>query len=115
MSEQHFVGDPALLKGHVDALRDEGIKIAIDDMGFGRSSLEAWILLQPDLVKLDHRLLKEFSTDPNKDGPVKRFMRVAATLGTQVVAEGIEHREDLTVLRELGVSYGQGFLWGTPA
>jgi diguanylate cyclase (GGDEF)-like protein len=115
MSEQHFVGDPNTLKDHVDALRDVGIRIAIDDMGFGRSSLEAWILLQPHIVKVDHRLLKEFSTDTAKDGPVKRFMRVAATLGTDVVAEGIERREDLGVLKDLGVRFGQGYLWGAPA
>ena len=68
VSEQQFVGDPATLKDHVDVLRREGIKIAIDDMGFGRSSLEAWILLQPDIVKLDHRLLRSSRRTPRMAG-----------------------------------------------
>ncbi len=46
---------------------------------------------------------------------LKRIFHVAKVLGADVVAEGIENREELRILLQLGVSYGQGFLWGKPA
>lgn len=113
ISEQQFVGDPAYMRDHVNALKQAGILVAIDDVGFGRSSLESLILLEPDLVKVDRKYVTGVSTDPAKTRLMKRLANVAKSLGAEIVAEGIENSDDIPVLKEIGVHYGQGWLFGT--
>ena len=88
--------------------------VAIDDVGFGRSCLESLILLEPDIVKIDKRCVMGISRDRTLVRQLKRILKVAESLGTEVVAEGIETNEDLEVLKQLGVAYGQGYVWGKP-
>jgi diguanylate cyclase (GGDEF)-like protein len=115
ISEQQFIGDPAYLREHVQALKDHGIKVAIDDVGFGRSSLESLIILEPDIVKIDRKYVSGISTDPAKARLLKRLVKVVNSLGSDLIAEGIECREELDLLVEMGVPYGQGWYWGKPA
>jgi EAL domain-containing protein (putative c-di-GMP-specific phosphodiesterase class I) len=112
ISEQQFVGDPAYLRDHVNALKQAGILVAIDDVGFGRSSLESLILLEPDLVKVDRKYVSGVSREPAKARLLRRVVNVAKSLGAEIVAEGIEVKDDLPVLEEMGVHYGQGYYWG---
>lgn len=112
ISEQQFVGDPLYLRDHVNALKQAGILVAIDDVGFGRSSLESLILLEPDLVKVDRKYVNGVSREPAKARLLKRVVNVAKSLGAEIVAEGIEVRDDLPILKEIGVHYGQGYFWG---
>jgi EAL domain-containing protein (putative c-di-GMP-specific phosphodiesterase class I) len=115
ISEQHFIGEPALLRGQVRALQEAGIRVAIDDVGFGRSSLETLILLEPDLVKLDAKFVHGVARDAGKERSLRRMAGVVASLNSEIIADGIESREDRDLLLELGVPYGQGALWGPPA
>ncbi len=112
ISEQQFVGDPGYLRDHVNALKQAGILVAIDDVGFGRSSLESLILLEPDLVKVDRKYVTGVSREPAKARLLKRVVNVAKSLGAEIVAEGIEVKDDLPILKEIGVHYGQGYFWG---
>ncbi|MBA3855858.1 MAG: hypothetical protein C0507_03005 [Cyanobacteria bacterium PR.3.49] len=112
ISEQQFVGDPAYMRDHVNALKQAGILVAIDDVGFGRSSLETLILLEPDLVKVDRKYVTGVSVEPAKARLMKRLANVAKSLGAEIVAEGIESSDDIPVLKEIGVHYGQGWLFG---
>jgi diguanylate cyclase (GGDEF)-like protein len=115
ISEQHFVGEPVHLREHVRALKEAGIRVAIDDVGFGRSSLETLILLEPDLVKLDPKFVHGAAHDLGRERSLRRMSGVVASLGSELIADGIESREDLELLLELGVPYGQGPLWGPPS
>lgn len=115
ISEQQILGNPAYLMESVQALKKIGVQIAIDDVGFGRSCLESLIVLQPDMIKIDKKLVMGVSHDESKRESLKRLLNIATSLNTDVIAEGIENREDLEVLKSLGVKYGQGFLWGVPA
>ncbi|MBX9671297.1 MAG: EAL domain-containing protein [Candidatus Obscuribacterales bacterium] len=112
ISEQQFVGDPSFMREHVQKLRAAGILVAIDDIGFGRSSLETLIFLEPDVIKVDRTYVTGVAEDKYKRRLLKRLTNVAKSLGAEVVAEGVERREDLPVLQELGVHFAQGFLWG---
>ncbi|MBC7999761.1 MAG: EAL domain-containing protein [Leptolyngbya sp.] len=112
ISEQQFVGDPTYLREHVNALKQAGILVAIDDVGFGRSSLESLILLEPDLVKVDRKYVTGVAKEPSKARLMKRLANVAKSLGSEIVAEGIENKDDIPILKELGVHYGQGWLFG---
>lgn len=115
ISEQQFIGDPAYLKDHVAALRENGILVAIDDVGFGRSSLESLIILEPDIVKIDRKYVSGIADEPAKARLLKRLVKVVNALGAELVAEGIERREELELLLDVGVRYGQGWYWGKPS
>lgn len=112
ISEQHFVGDIIALSEKMIGLRQAGIMVAIDDLGFGRSSLESLIALEPDVVKVDRKYVVGVSRDQAKLRLLKRLANVAKSQGAEIVAEGIEDRDDMPVLQDLGIHFGQGFLWG---
>ena len=114
ISEQQFIGDPACLRDHVAAFKEKGIKVSIDDVGFGRSCLETLIMLEPDVVKIDRAYIDGASRDPHKGRLLARLVEVSKALGAEIVAEGIESRDDRALLQDYGVIYGQGWLWGKP-
>ncbi len=115
ISEQQIIGDPSYLIEPVSAMKEAGISIAIDDVGFGRSSLESLILLEPDVVKIDKKWVNGISKRSALARSLRRLLKIAEALNAEVVAEGIETEEDLNSLVELGVPYGQGYYLGRPA
>ena len=115
LSEQQIIGDPSYLIDQARALKQAGILLAIDDVGFGRSCLESLILLEPDIVKIDRRWVYGIARSVGNARSLKRLLKVTQALGAEVVAEGIELQEDLDLLKEMGVRYGQGYLFGMPA
>jgi diguanylate cyclase (GGDEF)-like protein len=115
ISEQQIIGDPTYLVPAVQALREAGILIAIDDVGFGSSCLESLVMLEPDILKVDKRCVIGIDTEPTHVEHLRRYIRIARSIGCQVVAEGIETTRELAVVRSLGIEYGQGYLWGKPA
>ncbi len=114
ISEQQIIGDPSYLAETVNFLKRSGILIALDDLGFGRSCLESLILLEPDIVKIDKRCVSGIAADGAPIRSLKRLLKIAKSLGAEVVAEGIETRDELEILKQLGVKYGQGFFLGKP-
>ncbi|MBV9080860.1 MAG: diguanylate cyclase [Elusimicrobia bacterium] len=115
ISEQQIIGDPSYLAKPVEELKKAGMLVAIDDVGFGRSCLENLILLEPDVIKIDKRCVGGIARDRARTNSLRKILKVAEVLDTEVVAEGIESTDDLAVLRDLGVMYGQGFLLDRPA
>ncbi len=115
VSEQQILGDPSYLIHVVQELKRRKIGVAIDDVGFGRSCLESLIILQPDVIKIDKRLVQNISHDKSQKEMLRRLLAVVESLKAKIIAEGIETREDLETLKELGIPFGQGFLWGQPA
>ncbi len=115
ISEQQIIGDPSYLVDAVNTLRAAGVMIAIDDVGFGSSCLESLVLLAPDILKIDKRVVIGIDRDPVRIEQLRRYVRIAGSLGCGVVAEGIETAHELDVVRGLGIEYGQGYLWGKPA
>jgi EAL domain-containing protein (putative c-di-GMP-specific phosphodiesterase class I) len=95
-------------------LRALGARVAIDDVGAGFASLRHILLLRPDIVKLDVSLTHDIATDPARAGLASSLVEFARTIESQVTAEGIETREELDLLRNLGVAYGQGYFLGRP-
>ncbi|MGB0953713.1 MAG: diguanylate cyclase [Planctomycetota bacterium] len=114
ISEKESVGDPRRLLQSVDALREVGIRIALDDIGYGHSSLEALILLEPEVIKVDRALVSGIHSDAARRRAFESLLRVVGTWNGEVVAEGVESQADLDVLRDLQVPYAQGFLFGQP-
>ncbi|MBI2193266.1 MAG: EAL domain-containing protein [Planctomycetes bacterium] len=114
ISEQQIIGDMAALLKPIEAFRRAGIHISIDDVGFGYSYLERLILLEPNIVKIDIKCVEGIAKDSFKERSLRRLVKVVDSLGAEAIAEGIGNREDLDVVRNLGLQYGQGFLWGHP-
>lgn len=111
VSEAQIVGDPAYLIPHVEAFRAAGVKIALDDVGFGRSSLESLLVLQPDIIKADRRLTNGCSAAPERSVPLRRLLAIARAIDATLIAKGLEHRADVALARRIGVPLGQGPLW----
>jgi diguanylate cyclase (GGDEF)-like protein/PAS domain S-box-containing protein len=95
-------------------LRDLGIKIAIDDFGTGYSSLSYLKNWRIDSIKIDRSFVRDLATDSSDLAIVSAIIAIARHLHIQVVAEGIEGYQQAEILRKLGCSVGQGFLFARP-
>jgi diguanylate cyclase (GGDEF)-like protein len=114
LSEQQFLGDPAYLRPMVRELRSAGYRVGIDDVGFGRSSVEALMLLEPDVVKVDRRCIRAIG-EAGERRQLERLLAMLRAVEATIIVEGVETREEKRLLREMGVPFGQGYLWGKPA
>ena len=95
-------------------LRDLGIKIAIDDFGTGYSSLSYLKNWRVDALKIDRSFVRDLVTDSSDLAIVSAIIAIARHLNIQVIAEGIEGYQQAEILRKLGCSVGQGFLFARP-
>jgi len=114
VSETRFVGEPTALRQPLDHLRQRGILVAVDDVGFGRTALETLVVLAPDQVKIDRRYVDGVGRDAVGRRRLRRLLSAVRPLTGEIVAEGVERPDDLAVLVDLGVDLAQGYLWGTP-
>jgi EAL domain-containing protein (putative c-di-GMP-specific phosphodiesterase class I) len=96
------------------SLREEGVRLAVDDAGAGFASLRHILRLAPDLIKLDMTLTRDIDSDPARRAMASAMISFAGETGADVVAEGIETEAELEVIRSLGARYGQGYLLGRP-
>jgi diguanylate cyclase (GGDEF)-like protein/PAS domain S-box-containing protein len=95
-------------------LRDLGIKIAIDDFGTGYSSLSYLKNWRVDALKIDRSFVRDLVTDSSDLAIVSAIIAIAKHLHIQVIAEGIEGYQQAEILRRLGCTIGQGFLFARP-
>jgi EAL domain-containing protein (putative c-di-GMP-specific phosphodiesterase class I)/DNA-binding NarL/FixJ family response regulator len=114
VTEHAPVADYARLNDVIALLRSHGLRLAIDDAGAGFASLRHILQLDPDFIKLDRTLIEGVGNDRSKQALAKGLISFAQTIGATIIAEGIETPAELSMLRELGVRYGQGFYLGRP-
>ncbi len=114
ITEHERVADMDKLAGIVQRIRSVGVALALDDFGDGRSSLRLWSQLRPEFVKIDKYFTKAISEHGDKLKTLQALQQIAEIFGTELVAEGIETAEDLRVLRDLGITLGQGYFLGHP-
>ncbi len=109
-----YVGDSLLADSLAD-LRERGARIAIDDAGAGYAGLKQVMWVRPDIVKLDLELTRAIHADPVRMALVESLVRFARRVGATVCAEGIEDHDDIEVLANLDVPWGQGYALGRPS
>ena len=95
--------------------RAGGGRLAVDDIGSGFSNLRDVLTLKPDILKVDRAIVRGVDRDKVKLAIIDGLNRMAARLDIPLLAEGIEKREELSVLEQLGVPLGQGYLFGEPS
>jgi EAL domain-containing protein (putative c-di-GMP-specific phosphodiesterase class I) len=109
--ESEPLDDPRLLK-IFDVYRQEGVRLALDDVGTGFSTLEAVERLQPDYVKMDRRWVSDCDNDVDKQRYIDGLLDRVSRFHGVVLAEGVERLEEWNYLKKSGVSLFQGFLFG---
>ncbi len=112
ISEKESIENFAIFREMRDSWRNLGIRIAVDDAGAGYASLEAIMEITPDFLKADMGLVRGIDADPPRQEVLRALNNVARKIGAEVIAEGVETEEELLVLRQLGIPYGQGFHFG---
>ena len=114
LSEHDPVQDYAALTAVLAPLRARGLRLAIDDVGAGFSSLRHIVLTSPDVIKLDRSIIDGVSSDQVLRTLVRSLVDFGHGCDVQVVAEGIETAADAEALLALEVDFGQGWHYGRP-
>ena len=114
LSEHDQVEDYAALNAALAPFRAAGLRLAIDDVGAGFSSLRHIVVTAPDVIKIDRSIVAGLDTDPVLDTLIRSLVEFGHGCAVRVVAEGVETADEAAVLRGLGVDYGQGWHYGRP-
>jgi EAL domain-containing protein (putative c-di-GMP-specific phosphodiesterase class I)/GGDEF domain-containing protein len=115
LTEHQMVEDYERVLDVLRPMRAAGLQLAIDDVGAGFSSLLHVLRMEPDILKLDVGIVRTLDADARRRTLAQSLGRFAAENGAVVVAEGIETEAELTCLRDIGITHGQGYLLGRPA
>jgi diguanylate cyclase (GGDEF)-like protein len=113
-TESVFLADAAIVGALFDRIRALGVKVALDDFGTGYSSLGYLERFQFDALKVDRSFVAHVCDLSAKSEIVRMIVSLAHALGVEVIAEGIESREQLDALLKIGCTKVQGFLYGLP-
>lgn len=113
ITESVIMADPDRALRIIKPLRDAGVRLAIDDFGCGHSSLASLTKLPFDVIKIDQQFVRALERgEPRSAEIVEIILAFARTLNMEVVAEGIERREDMEFMAARGCHWIQGFLFG---
>ena len=113
VTEHEEVSDFAALAKEL-ALIKQFARIAIDDVGAGYAGLRHIVDLQPDILKMDMVLTRNVQDDPARRAITSAMVHFARDIGCKLVAEGIETEAERDTMAQLGVDYGQGYLFARP-
>lgn len=94
--------------------REQGIQVALDDFGAGYSSLSSLKTFEIDVIKLDHKFIRNLTPDSDDMAFSEAIITMAHKLGLKVIAEGIETEQQKELLIKAGCDYGQGYLISKP-
>ncbi len=118
LTESIVMRNPEVVRRNLQILQEHGITVAIDDFGTGYSSLSYLRDFNIDTVKVDRSFIRELSTPRRAPqyalALVEAIVRLASSLDVELVAEGIETKEQLELVRELGCNVGQGYYFSRP-
>jgi EAL domain-containing protein (putative c-di-GMP-specific phosphodiesterase class I) len=114
ITETAEIEDEAEAVRTVEALRARGLPLCIDDFGAGAAAFRYLRAFRVDYVKIDGLYVSAAGRSDQDRGIVAGMVDLARTVGARVVAERIETEAEAALMRELGVDYGQGWLYGKP-
>ncbi|WP_019557327.1 putative bifunctional diguanylate cyclase/phosphodiesterase [Thiomicrorhabdus arctica] len=114
LTETSAVGNLTKASDFIQYCKNQHIGFALDDFGTGMSSFEYLKNLPFDVVKIDGSFVKDMHTDPTDKAVIRYIQEISALRNQETVAEYIETMEDVKVLTEIGITYGQGYYLGKP-
>ncbi len=114
ITESLMVQPEAGIAARLHTLREAGVQLAIDDFGTGYSNLNNLSQMDLSYLKVDQSFTRRLGQHGRDQALVQAIVAMARSLGLQVIAEGVETREQEALLRELGCDYGQGYLYARP-
>jgi EAL domain-containing protein (putative c-di-GMP-specific phosphodiesterase class I) len=114
VTETAEIEDEAEARRTIDALRELGLPICIDDFGAGAAAFRYLRAFRVDFVKVDGIYVSNALESERDRGFIAAMVDLARAVGAQVVAERIETEEEAALMRDLGVAFGQGYLFGRP-
>ncbi len=116
ITESVFMQDLAPLTDSISQLKQRGFSVSIDDFGAGYSSLNVLSKIKADIVKLDRQFLLDVEME--KDNFTSEFLQLLINmikqLGFKVLAEGVETKEQVALLKNAGCRFAQGFYYARP-
>jgi EAL domain-containing protein (putative c-di-GMP-specific phosphodiesterase class I) len=114
VTESSIMADPRRTATTLEALRDLGVTISIDDFGTGHSSLAYIQRLPVSEIKIDRSFVLSMLANHSDATIVGAVVNLGTNLGISVVAEGVENEETRARLEEMGCPTAQGYLLGRP-
>jgi diguanylate cyclase (GGDEF)-like protein len=114
ITERLFSEDSDKAMKILSVLKEYGVKIALDDFGTGYSSLNYLVKFPVDFIKIDRSFVKDIGIEKSAETLIKTMLVMAKKLQIEVVAEGIETKEQLKFLQENGCDYAQGYYFAKP-
>ncbi len=114
ITESEMMQNPAAAREVLKQMEAARVDTCLDDFGTGYSSLSHLQQLPIKFLKIDQSFVRRLGIDDDALAIVKTIIALAHQLGRQVIAEGVETAEHLTMLRSLGCEYGQGYMFAKP-
>jgi EAL domain-containing protein (putative c-di-GMP-specific phosphodiesterase class I) len=114
LTEHQAVEDYAELGEALERLRQQGVRVAVDDVGSGFASFRHVTRVNPEILKLDRSLVCGIDEDPVRQSLASAIVSFARDVGAVVVSEGIESENEMSCLMDLAIGCGQGFYLGRP-
>jgi len=114
LTESSATANEVVMLGILARLRLKGIGLAIDDYGTSYSGLERLSTIPFTILKIDMQFISAMMSNANARAIVESSIALAKRLNMKTVAEGIENEGQLTLLKEMGCDYGQGYLIAPP-
>jgi len=116
ITEGVFVNENASSEKMFKSLKGIGVRLALDDFGTGYSSLGYLKKAPFDKIKIDQSFVRGAAVPGNRNAAIiKAIVTLANTLYMETTAEGVEHQDEVELIRELGCSHIQGYVYGKPA
>ena len=115
ITESAVMADPDHCARLIAQLRERGYGVAIDDFGTGHSSLAYLQKLSVSALKIDQAFIRTLASDGNNQKIVRAILQLAASLGLETIAEGVEDDASIALLRDWGCTYAQGYGVHRPA
>ena len=114
ITESFAINDMQRVMDIITGLKKLGPRIALDDFGTGYSPLNYIKQLPLDIIKVDKTFIDDIVEDDYAQAFIKLIVDLSKTIGTKIVVEGVEHKEQFELLKSLGVDYIQGYYFGKP-
>jgi len=113
--EEHPIDDIETIVVHLERLRAFGIKVALDNFGKGYAGFDNLIHLKPDMLKIDGTIVKKAHHEQEARAILQSIATICKRLKIHAIAKCVEDEATITLLKECGIEYAQGFFIGRPS